>query len=221
LLDAGANAYAHTSETRDDREWCPCALEIAIQYGRKGVVRILLQQADAVKKCEEIRYCPLVDAAEQPNTSLTVLLLEHGFDANATSRSRSVLKDAIECGNFDAVKVLLQHGANANDFEVEEIYDPIKMAVECFDNSKSRLGIIRLLLLHGAEVRKPVDEDWSKWISEGRTKESVHQDVYALYEICGDLNRCGGFNESNVDAYIEKWKRAIGYDSRRSKYVAW
>jgi hypothetical protein len=68
-------------------------------------------------------------------------------------------------------------------------------------------------------VRKLVDEDSSKWISEERTTELVHQNVCALYEICGHPSQRTGFNESNIDAYFEKWKIAIDYESPLSKLM--
>ena len=219
LLEAGANAYAHTLGERDAIKRYSCALEIAVYGEEEDVARILLQQPGAVKKCEELGYRPLVDAAYRSNASMTELLLKHGFDPNRRSHSRSALRIEVECGHLDGVELLLQYGANVNDFEVKEIYDPIKIAAAKSIVSDPCLSIVRLLLLRGAEVRKPVDEDWSKWISEGRTKELVRQDVYALYEICGDLSQRGGFNESNVDAYVEEWKGAIGYESRRSKFL--
>jgi hypothetical protein len=217
LLNAGANAFSHTSENNYSIRGYVCALQAAVEFKQKDIARILLQQPDTVKKCGELGYYPLVESAWDLNTSMTELLLQHGFNANERSGSTSVLQCEVGFGHLDKVKLLLQHEANVNDFEVEEIYDPIKLAVKCALFSSSYLDIIRLLLLHGAVVRKPVDEDWSKWISEGRTTELVHQDVCALYEICGYLSQWGGFNESHIDAYFEKWKIAIDYEPRLSK----
>ena len=52
------------------------------------------------------------------------------------------------------------------------------------------------------------------------TTELVHQNVCALYEICGYLSQRTGFNESNIDAYFEKWKIAIDYELRWSGFEA-
>jgi Ankyrin repeats (3 copies) len=94
----------------------------------------------------------VVQTAKQFDTLMTELLLQHGFDPNERSQSRSVLQSPVECGHLDMVKLLLQYGANAHDFEVEEIYDLIKLAVKYALFSGSHLDIIRLLLLRGAVV---------------------------------------------------------------------
>jgi hypothetical protein len=79
LLNAGANAFSHASENNYSIRRCVCALRAAVEHTQEDVARILLQQPDTVQKCGELGYYPLVESAWDLNTSMTELLLQHGF----------------------------------------------------------------------------------------------------------------------------------------------
>lgn len=104
------------------------------------------EKADVNIKHPEYNESSLNLAVRLNITDVAKILLEHGADMKHISRDdrRTVLTCACFEQNIDIVKMLLEKGADPNDF-VNKYDGPLYYAV-----NKDNLEIVRLLLQHGA-----------------------------------------------------------------------
>eukprot|EP00957_Ditylum_brightwellii_P052587 3987486-Ditylum_brightwellii.AAC.1 len=136
------------------------ALVWAVLMGEEEIVELLLsppplpngtpRKAANPNASDRLEFFPLWGAAQDGETNIVRLLLEHGADVNQQidddemGRTTPLWMAMIE-NHVDIVKLLLQHGASPNIPESENHVMPIDMA--------QMLGfkeICRLLFQHGA-----------------------------------------------------------------------
>lgn len=91
------------------------------------------------------------------------LLLSKGANANLNSNGSPLICVAAECGNIDAVKVLLSHGADINDRDANG-YTPFLLAVKSKDKN-----MMDYLAGHGADINA-VANDGISAMSLAKTK---------------------------------------------------
>ncbi|TKS65080.1 Ankyrin repeat and SOCS box protein 2 [Collichthys lucidus] len=131
-------------------------LHIAAQRGNDTIVSMLLTVTSKVRVLRA-GISPLHLAAERNRNDVLEVLIEAGFDVNAQlSRERSklyedhrstVLYFAVINNNTDAVRMLLEAGANPN----LDVFKPLMVA--------ARMGciqIITLLVEHGADINADI-----------------------------------------------------------------
>ena len=92
---------------------------------------------------------PLWLACSKANAAMVEKLLKAGADPNlALLSGETALMAAAEKGSLDAVKLLLDHGANVNAKEPQEGQTAIIWAA-----AEKHSDILKVLLEHGADVR--------------------------------------------------------------------
>ena len=138
LLDRGANI-------NDSRSGVGTPLYAAVHAGHEPVVRFLLERGADVNR--DSGNAHLVVALARNSIPMLRILIEYGATVNDYSVNRSsVLCDASERGQEEAVQLLLQNGAKV-DNERSDHKTALTLALE-----KGHLGVLRLLLEHGANV---------------------------------------------------------------------
>lgn len=122
LLEKGA----HTSiRTRDIYAASP--LDLAIQSGSEGTIRLVLQKSDVAVPYMGTDMMPLHAAANflDDDVTLVKLLLSKGADiASEDSRGISALGYAALQGNENVLRLLLDEGATVNDAAYSVLYQP-------------------------------------------------------------------------------------------------
>ncbi|MCL7040322.1 hypothetical protein MKW94_005929, partial [Papaver nudicaule] len=99
----------------------------AITKGHLETVTYLLEKgADADVS---IDCTPLHCVAETGDTRIITLLLSRGARVDVATRRGTALRVAAGHGNPDAVKVLLDHGANPNIVSSEGMHRPLMSAI--------------------------------------------------------------------------------------------
>ena len=127
------------------------ALHAAAHKGHEHIVEALLYHGANVDALDRWKQTPLMFAAENCRTNTTLRLLEAGADVNFSSQNLSALSEAImapSAGNIDTVKVLLDHGARANDAD-DMTFTPLFHAVK-------NVALVDLLLAYGAKPAKRI-----------------------------------------------------------------
>ena len=144
LLSAGANINA-------DSEGWGTALISASTRGHESIVRLLLSAGADVNAYSEIRETPLMAASGfNKDASVVQLLLAHNANVNAIGGVfGTALNSASFYGNLDAVRILLDGGADVNARERQN-----KMALE-YAIGEGKWNVSLLLLESGA--REDVD----------------------------------------------------------------
>jgi ankyrin repeat protein len=128
------------------------ARTFALQRGNIAALRLIAPAADqaaktAAEKAELNRR--LIDIAGDGNLKLMASLLQRGADANATDPDKigGPLTHAVKSGRIDAVKLLLDHGAQINRRFAE--------VTALGSVRKNDLDMARFLLAHGADPNIP------------------------------------------------------------------
>ncbi len=175
----------------DKGDWASARILIdnlaRVEYGNPPILKIAFKHAnvpaDVVQKMclhgaqvdfPEDRYSPLVLAIEWGRIDLMRVLLEQGADANQlfffepTYERRPLFyvlcQEMSAKRKLEAVKLLLQHGANPD--QLKTFYYATNMAINGeYPVSKSHLSlwqkIVRLMLKHGANMDQSVGGDES------------------------------------------------------------
>lgn len=104
LVDAGAS---------DERDNVDTLLMMAMAGDRNAVERLLVAEPGLCERAIERRPDQLVRAAEKNSLEAVALLIELGFDPNATDRT-APLHEAAMRGNMRVIRLLLEHGADPN-----------------------------------------------------------------------------------------------------------
>jgi ankyrin repeat protein len=173
LLAHGARANDFGADPDDpDRSGKVCPLYEtvdgrSVQYGTSryaAILRMLLHYGASVNSAAD--WSPgesdsvLEIASESDETSLALILLNHGADPNADNQGESALSEAVSNGNVPLVKALLLHGAKANargtggkpllfDADVQFDYDHDA-------KWKHKVAVItEMLLANGADANAP------------------------------------------------------------------
>lgn len=136
-------------------------LHFAVKYRDHDMVKLLLEHAfktndgqhgkEILNLCDNDGSTPLLYAVASNNEAIAKTLIDAGADVTIASKSgASPLYLAAYHGYSEAVKLLLQHGANINDQRYKEGSSPLHAAAE-----KENMGIIKILLDVGAnkEIR--------------------------------------------------------------------
>ncbi|MCL7032573.1 hypothetical protein MKW94_023718, partial [Papaver nudicaule] len=101
----------------------------AISEGHLDTVRYLLENGANADASNDANYTPLRCAAETGDTKIITLLLSRGARVDIASRSGTALQEAAFNGHRDAVKVLLDRGANPNAASGQCTHRPLVLAI--------------------------------------------------------------------------------------------
>ncbi len=97
----------------DHQSLCRYALSVAVKSGIVGIARLLIEEFQYDYDSEDYPY--LAEAAIYGTAEMVLLLLEKNFSIERVFVGRKTpLWEAVECGRFEAVRVLLDAGANLN-----------------------------------------------------------------------------------------------------------
>ncbi|KAI3929889.1 hypothetical protein MKW98_004043 [Papaver atlanticum] len=147
----------------DFKDGCGYApLHHAIFKGYLDIVRYLLEKGANTDASSDQNYTPLHIAAKTGDTKIITLLLSRGVHIYAATRIGSALQYAAGHGHRDAVKVLLDHGANPNAVISQGMLRPLMAAIlfdpESYGNTplilaakEEYVGVITRLLEAGAD----------------------------------------------------------------------
>ena len=145
LLDSGAEV-----NVQDMTQNTP--LHLATTRGRLDLVKMLLQRgADPQTRGQDGRT-PLFSAVEGGNPDIVSLLLDHGADAHIRDKDENnALHIAAAHGHLEVARLLLALNLEVNARNSSRM-TPLYNAL----NINGKPDVVRLLLDHGAAVRKPV-----------------------------------------------------------------
>jgi ankyrin repeat protein len=153
LLKHGADVNAK----RDDL-WTP--LHLAFHVGRLKAARILLEHHADVNARNDGGQTPLHllsrwegQEDEDEGSDLAKQLLERGADVNEKDKDNATpLHLACYYTRLEIVRLLLDHGASIN-MENDQGKTPLQLAIMANGYAQGNgIGVVRLLLAHGAEV---------------------------------------------------------------------
>jgi ankyrin repeat protein len=141
-------------------------LMAAAEGGNGAVVRLLLDKGADVKAKNRVGWTALHAAAVAGDCGIAEDLLAHGADVNAseTLQGRTPLLWAAAGGRTDLVKRLLDRGA---DIKVRENFSGTTALICAAAGERGDLGLVNLLLEHGAEPGAKDDHgdsavDWAR-----------------------------------------------------------
>jgi ankyrin repeat protein len=168
IIKSGADVNKQT-------KWGETALMHAARYGKEDAVKVLLDnKADPNIQTSEGRNTALILAIYFANPDIVRLLLEGGADPNLLPDTRSTignppaLESAIEIGNIENVKLLLDYSANMRNSLGSAI-------------ANKRVDIINLLMKKGASVRRNIPTlIYTKSIATPEIKKLLKLDQYQL-----------------------------------------
>lgn len=110
LVRNGFDLDAHHSEFFGD------ALSLEAYHGNVDIVRFILENGQDPNKawgCDDQEPALLALTSDKSSLEIIRLMLQHGWKP----RQSSVLIAAAECGNLDAVRLLVEHGADLEHVE--------------------------------------------------------------------------------------------------------
>ncbi|MCL7025033.1 hypothetical protein MKW94_013605, partial [Papaver nudicaule] len=103
----------------------------AISSGQLDTFAYLLEKGANADASDDKNYTPLHCAAQTGRTKIITLLLSRGVRVDVACTSGTALLFAAANGHQDAVKVLLDHGANPNNAaNSDSIPKPLMAAIE-------------------------------------------------------------------------------------------
>jgi len=108
----------------------------AASHGHLEVVKLLLENGAAGESA-------LQEAARRCDLEVTKFLVENGVNVNSKGDFRTTLECAVDGGDVEVVRLLLDHGADVK----AQSGATLSMAA-----SYNRLDVVKLLLDHGADV---------------------------------------------------------------------
>jgi ankyrin repeat protein len=131
------------------------ALHWAVRADNAEETRRLLRAGARPDVTNRYGVTPLSLAAANGNAAILSLLIAAGADPNAASAHEPVLMTATRSGSVDAVRCLLDHGADVNAREPWQGETALMWAA-----GKNHAAIAQLLIQHGADVdaRSPTPE---------------------------------------------------------------
>lgn len=144
LLNAGADV------NRIDKIGCT-ALTRAAEYHHHDIVKLLINAGASLDVLDYDKCTPLIRVATAFDTSSLRFLIAQGADVNIGGDGRTALWSSVNVGLIEAVRILLENGADPNSYDVSN--DPPLLVA-------SRSGyteIAKLLLDHGANLDPRID----------------------------------------------------------------
>lgn len=170
-----AKFLAHGGGVNQATGYRETALMFAARYGQLNAVKLLLaRHADPNLQTKGGENTALVLASCYAGPDVVRLLLKHGADPNILPNAREMMGNppalgtAIECGNIQNARVLLDHGA--------KLRNSLEHAIEA-----KRLDMVQLLLAHGATVRRNISMLlYVKKIATPQIRKLLHLDRYHL-----------------------------------------
>ncbi|KAJ6563734.1 hypothetical protein DFH09DRAFT_479120 [Mycena vulgaris] len=114
LIDTGV----HPDAARNDSKQCASALQAASTRGHTDTIRLLLDRSASIefRGLDHLGTTPLQIAAFFGRKPAVSLLISRGADVNARAgRHGTALHTASSRNHFDIVRILLAHGARAQD----------------------------------------------------------------------------------------------------------
>ena len=117
---------------------------------------------------------PLFQAIAQKDNETVMRAVNEGFDLNQSDkRGMTALHIAVEHGNLEMVRFLLNHHAKVNAKDNEKL-TPIWLIGE-IDDEKTGIEILKLLITHGADVNVRNDEKETllMWAADNDSLEGV------------------------------------------------
>ncbi|KAI3893432.1 hypothetical protein MKX03_020276 [Papaver bracteatum] len=114
-------------DSKDEHGHTP--LYHATVKGHLDTVRYLLEKGAKADASTDTNYTPLHCAAKIGNTEIITLLLSRGARVDVACTSGTSLLRAACCGHRDAVKVLLDHGADPNVVVSQGMQRPLMSAI--------------------------------------------------------------------------------------------
>ena len=152
LLEHGA----HVDAQRNDSS---TPLHLASYNGKPEIVHLLLDRGADANAESDIEETPLHSVScgeydsQEAGVRVAQLLLERGADVNARRKDHSTsLHVASYYGNFEIVKLLLDHDANANAKSLIEEGPLHKVSCGEYESQEAGARVARLLLERSADV---------------------------------------------------------------------
>ena len=142
VIAKGANVNVEDYYTRNS------ALNLAIQNGFDEITKLLIENG------ADVNYqVPIITAIEKDNLKIVELLTSYGailFIANHTKRHALTL--AIEKGNIEIIKSLIEYNKSFNEFDIINAKDnygeiPMNLAAK-----QGNIEIVKILISNGANV---------------------------------------------------------------------
>ncbi|WP_164522222.1 ankyrin repeat domain-containing protein [Halocella sp. SP3-1] len=129
------------------------ALIETIKEGDCKIVKILLEAGAGVNIKNDHGQTALMEAAKKGYYKIVKLLLDSAADIDLKCSKGNALVFAVDCGNSGIVKLLLEAGANVNDYSG---WDALRKA-----SQKGYSEIEKLLLEARADINATGDEGWT------------------------------------------------------------
>jgi len=143
-------AHKANFELAEHKLWRP--LHIAASNGHANICELLLNAGAQVDSIEHLKWTPLMLAAQDGRTSTVELLLKRGADLNIREKdSRTALMIAALGDHTETAKLLIAGGADLNAGTAGRNATALYYAAR-----RGRLGLLKLLLEHGANPNMPV-----------------------------------------------------------------
>lgn len=148
LLSKGADL-----NYRDDEGFT--ALMLSITNERSDIFRYLLDQGADVNIEDGDNFTALTHSLDYNDIEATRSLLAHGADVNYDGRDNSPLMTAIENGDLDVMRLLLEYKPNL------EYQNSSGFTALIFAAFESNAEAVCLLLEHNADVNAKDNDQWT------------------------------------------------------------
>ena len=147
MVAKGANLNVEDYYTRKS------ALNLAIENGFYQITEVLIENGADVNYRDSTLSVPLITAIEMENLLIVELLTSYGailFIANHTRRHALTL--AVEKGNVEIIKSLIEYNKSFNDFDIinaQDNYGELSMNLAV---RQGNIEIVKILISNGANV---------------------------------------------------------------------
>ena len=202
LVEKGAHLFVD----RDD-SYFKSALHTAAFYGMMGNVEVLLDLGSDTNMRGGTTGTPLQAAATQGETEVMAVLLDAGAEVNEhhVGSYGSALIAAIVNSKHDAVKLLLERGANPSLGAGFKYHLPIIAAARLWENAEE----VQLLIDAGANV----NAQGGKWHTalQAAAVDGNDTTMRVLLDAGADMNAVGGiYGSALAAAYMEGYYFCTG-----------
>jgi ankyrin repeat protein len=155
-------------------------LHLAVYFGVKAIVQLLLEKGIDVNSKASDGQTPLHYASQRGHVEVVQLLLEKGADVNAAADGSMPLHWTSEGGHVEVVQLLLEKGADMNTAD-KYGWTPLHWA-----SDGRHVEVVQLLLEKGADVNTADKYGWTPlyWASKNKHAEVVQ----LLLEKGADVN---------------------------------
>jgi ankyrin repeat protein len=178
LLSSGAGVNIRNSNNKTP-------LDLAVDNGRLDVARSLTEWIGDVDLQDRINLAPSDTASQNSLPSAARPSLIHGSEATIPDELRRSLHAASHAGHLEAVRSLLEGGADVNERNKTH-HTPLLYA-----SMRGKVEVAKLLIEYGADVNF---QDWTGWTPLQAASRHSHPDVVRLL-----LNHGADANTMNQD----------------------